>query len=89
MMRRKTGNRETGKSISKTTLENKTPYESRWTSGGHAEDGRAAAIFKHLARRQWRITLADHPVMMRCIGRRIVQQIAADFADARAWVHAD
>src|SRR5688572_27857726 len=89
MMRREARDSETRKPVAKTTLEYKAANECGRPRGSHAEDGRAPSFFKHLLRCEWRITLANHAVMMRGVGRRVVEQVAGQLVHARLRVHAD
>ncbi len=87
VVRGETRNRETRKAVAKAALQNKTTDESGWSSRGYAENRSTTTFFKHLLRREWRVTLANHAVVMGRVRRRIVEQVAAELTDARAGIH--
>src|SRR5688572_5708686 len=89
MMRREARDRKTRKPVAKTALEYKAANECGRPRRSHAEDRRAASFFKHLLCCEWRVTLADHAVMMRGVGRRVVEQVAGKLVHARTRIHAD
>src|SRR5262250_3550361 len=86
-MASKGSDRKTRKAVAKTTLQYEAPHKRRGTCRSNTEDGSPATLVKHLLRREWRVTLADHPVMVRGIWRSVMQQIASEFSDARAGIH--
>ena len=89
MVRGETRDRETCKPVAKPAFQNKTPNKSRWSGRRDAQHRRAPAFFKHLLRGEWRVTLADHAVVMSSVRRGVVEQLAADLSDARALIHLD
>src|ERR1051325_5481953 len=89
MMRGETRDRKSGEAVTQPAFQDQAANERRWSSRSHAQHRRAASFFKHLSRGEWRITLADHAVMMRGVGRRVVQQISIQSFDACARIHRD
>src|SRR5438105_168638 len=89
MMRGKFCDREAGASIAEPALENETSNKSRRTRRRPQESRRAFAITIHLLGSERGVASFDHLPMVRWISHRIVEEITAQRANARPFVHDD
>src|SRR5882724_1176900 len=87
MMGSKTGNRETGQTIAKTTLQQITSQKSCRTSSGNLHSRGSASFFEHLTGCERRVTFPDHSMMVRRIVRCVVKNIALNVFSPAAVSH--
>ena len=82
-------NSKTRPAVAKATLQNKTAQESGRSGESNPQAGSTLAVFQHLPRAEWRISLCYHLPVMVGIAHRVVQEITSQRVHPGSLIHGD
>src|ERR1700755_605823 len=78
---------ETGEAVAEAAFEDEAAYECGGRGRGDFESRRASARFEQLSRGERGVALAYHSVVVRGVADAVVEQVARERLDARAFRH--